>query len=173
MADVTNLRSPAEAGLSKLFETARQSFASDATIAREEAFRFFEATGLPSRRVEALFTKRRAERGVHVLPERLWARAAQVLRRGECVALMVDRPGEAHGRRAAASRSAGDTAGSVACRRSSATSPPSDSGRDGRPSWCSIVTPSSSRKREGCSPSSSGDRTAVTTSRRRARVHAT
>jgi Fe-S cluster assembly protein SufD len=53
MADVTNLRSPAEAGLSKLFETARQSFASDATIAREEAFRFFEATGLPSRRVEA------------------------------------------------------------------------------------------------------------------------
>lgn len=53
MADVTNLRSPAEAGLSKLFETARRSFASDTTIAREEAFRFFEATGLPSRRVEA------------------------------------------------------------------------------------------------------------------------
>lgn len=53
MADVTNLRSPAEAGLSKLFETARQSFASETAIAREEAFRFFEATGLPSRRVEA------------------------------------------------------------------------------------------------------------------------
>ncbi len=53
MADITNLRSPAEAGLSKLFEAARQSFASEAAIAREEAFRFFEATGLPSRRVEA------------------------------------------------------------------------------------------------------------------------
>ncbi len=53
MADVTKLRSPAEAGLSKLFETARQSFASEAAISREEAFRFFEATGLPSRRVEA------------------------------------------------------------------------------------------------------------------------
>jgi Fe-S cluster assembly protein SufD len=53
MADVTNLRSPAEAGLSKLFESARQSFASETAIAREEAFRFFEATGLPSRRVEA------------------------------------------------------------------------------------------------------------------------
>ncbi|MGV7029709.1 SufB/SufD family protein [Methylobacterium symbioticum] len=53
MADITNLRSPAEAGLSKLFEAARQGFASEAAIAREEAFRFFEATGLPSRRVEA------------------------------------------------------------------------------------------------------------------------
>ena len=53
MAGVTNLRSPAEAGLSKLFESARQSFASETAIAREEAFRFFEATGLPSRRVEA------------------------------------------------------------------------------------------------------------------------
>ena len=53
MADITNLRSPAETGLSKLFEAARQSFASEEAIAREEAFRFFEATGLPSRRVEA------------------------------------------------------------------------------------------------------------------------
>ena len=53
MADITNLRSPAEAGLSKLFEAARRSFASEEAIAREEAFRFFEATGLPSRRVEA------------------------------------------------------------------------------------------------------------------------
>ena len=53
MADVTNLRSPAEAGLSKLFEAGRKSFASETAIAREEAFRFFEATGLPSRRVEA------------------------------------------------------------------------------------------------------------------------
>ncbi|MEG9500579.1 MAG: SufD family Fe-S cluster assembly protein [Methylorubrum extorquens] len=53
MADVTNLRSPAEAGLSKLFESARKGFASEQAISREEAFRFFEATGLPSRRVEA------------------------------------------------------------------------------------------------------------------------
>ena len=53
MADVTNLRSPAEAGLSKLFESSRKAFASDQAISREEAFRFFEATGLPSRRVEA------------------------------------------------------------------------------------------------------------------------
>ena len=69
MADVTNLRSPAEAGLSKLFETARQSFASDATIAREEAFRFFEATGLPSRRVEAFkYTDLRAAISEAALP---------------------------------------------------------------------------------------------------------
>ena len=60
MAGVTNLRSPAEAGLSKLFESARQSFASETAIAREEAFRFFEATGLPSRReIGHLRTRRR------------------------------------------------------------------------------------------------------------------
>ena len=53
MADITNLRTSAETGLSSLFEAARQSFASEATISREEAFKFFEATGLPSRRVEA------------------------------------------------------------------------------------------------------------------------
>src|ERR1700712_2008961 len=53
MADITNLRSPAEAGLSKLFESARRSFATEEAIAREEAFRFFEATGLPSPRDEA------------------------------------------------------------------------------------------------------------------------
>ncbi|MGU3538142.1 SufB/SufD family protein [Methylobacterium sp. A54F] len=53
MADITNLRSPAEAGLSKLFEASRRSFAAEETISREEAFKFFEATGLPSRRVEA------------------------------------------------------------------------------------------------------------------------
>jgi KDO2-lipid IV(A) lauroyltransferase len=59
----------------------------------------------PSRWVEALFQRRRAERGVHVLPERpRWAHAAQALRRGECVALMVDRSGDSIGRRAAASR---------------------------------------------------------------------
>jgi Fe-S cluster assembly protein SufD len=44
MADIQNLRTSAETGLSNLFEAA---------IAREEAFRFFEAAGLPSRRVEA------------------------------------------------------------------------------------------------------------------------
>src|SRR3954471_22256588 len=53
MADVTNLRTPAEAGLTKLFEVARMKFPSGASIAREEAFRYFEAMGLPSRRVEA------------------------------------------------------------------------------------------------------------------------
>ena len=53
MGAITNLRSPAESGLSTLFEAARQSFATEEKIAREEAFRFFEATGLPTRRVEA------------------------------------------------------------------------------------------------------------------------
>ena len=53
MADIQNLRTSAETGLSSLFESARKSFASEEAIAREEAFRFFEATGLPSRRVEA------------------------------------------------------------------------------------------------------------------------
>ncbi|WP_132257429.1 Fe-S cluster assembly protein SufD [Methylobacterium segetis] len=53
MADVTNLRTPAETGLSKLFEVARMKFPTGVSIAREEAFRYFEAMGLPSRRVEA------------------------------------------------------------------------------------------------------------------------
>ncbi|WP_375457494.1 SufD family Fe-S cluster assembly protein [uncultured Methylobacterium sp.] len=53
MADIANLRTSAETGISNLFETARKGFGSDTTIAREEAFRFFEAAGLPSRRVEA------------------------------------------------------------------------------------------------------------------------
>ncbi|GLS44145.1 SufB/SufD family protein [Methylobacterium brachythecii] len=53
MADIKNLRTSAETGLSKLFETTRQSLATHEQIAREEAFKFFEATGLPSRRVEA------------------------------------------------------------------------------------------------------------------------
>ncbi|GEP06717.1 Fe-S cluster assembly protein SufD [Methylobacterium oxalidis] len=53
MADVTNLRTPAEAGLTKLFEVARMKFPTGVSIAREEAFRYFEAVGLPSRRVEA------------------------------------------------------------------------------------------------------------------------
>ncbi len=52
MADL-NLPTSAESGLSKLFESSRKAFASEEAIAREEAFRFFEATGLPSRRVEA------------------------------------------------------------------------------------------------------------------------
>ncbi|GEP11337.1 SufB/SufD family protein [Methylobacterium gnaphalii] len=53
MADITNLRTSAETGLSNLFEAARKSFATEEKISREEAFKFFEATGLPSRRVEA------------------------------------------------------------------------------------------------------------------------
>ena len=53
MAEIANLRTPAESGLSNLFEAARKSFASEEAIAREEAFKYFEATGLPSRRVEA------------------------------------------------------------------------------------------------------------------------
>lgn len=53
MADVKNLRTGAETGLSALFEAGRKSFATEEAIGREEAFRFFEATGLPSRRVEA------------------------------------------------------------------------------------------------------------------------
>lgn len=53
MAEIQNLRTSAETGLSSLFEAARKGFASEEAIAREEAFRFFEAAGLPSRRVEA------------------------------------------------------------------------------------------------------------------------
>ena len=53
MADIKNLRTSAETGLSSLFESARKGFGSEGAIAREEAFRFFEAAGLPSRRVEA------------------------------------------------------------------------------------------------------------------------
>ncbi|MDP4023839.1 SufD family Fe-S cluster assembly protein [Methylobacterium sp. NEAU 140] len=53
MADIANLRTAAETGLSSLFEAGRKSFATEEAIGREEAFKFFEATGLPSRRVEA------------------------------------------------------------------------------------------------------------------------
>jgi Fe-S cluster assembly protein SufD len=52
MADITTLRTAAETGLSKLFEVRRLKLPGSA-IAREEAFRFFEAAGLPHRRVEA------------------------------------------------------------------------------------------------------------------------
>ena len=79
--------------------------------------------------------------------------------------------------RAAASRRGSGWPGSETVRRSSATRPASDSGRRGRPdSWRTRDSPvgkSSWRKRDGCSPSSSGDATAVTSSRRRARVQAT
>ena len=75
---------------------------------------------------------------------------------------------------AAARRSSSGSLGSAAVRRSSATTPASDSGRRGRPCRCSgSPAPSSSRNRDGCSPSSSGEATAVTTRRRRARVAAT
>ena len=70
-------------------------------------------------------------------------------------------------------RSGSLVAGSATVRRSSLTRPAIDSGRGGRPSTSSTVTPSSSRNRDGCSPSSSGEATAVTTSRSRARVQAT
>ena len=53
MAEIENPRTSAETGLSSLFETARKGFASEQAISREEAFRFFEAAGLPNRRVEA------------------------------------------------------------------------------------------------------------------------
>ena len=53
MADITPLRTAAETGLSKLFEATRMKYPTGVSIAREEAFKFFEATGLPSRRVEA------------------------------------------------------------------------------------------------------------------------
>ncbi|WP_375464649.1 SufD family Fe-S cluster assembly protein [uncultured Methylobacterium sp.] len=53
MADVKNLRTAAETGFAKLFEVARMKFPTGVGLAREEAFRFFEAAGLPSRRVEA------------------------------------------------------------------------------------------------------------------------
>ena len=51
----------------------------------------------------------------------------------------------------------GWSSGSAAVRRSSLTRPPSDSVRAGRPSTFSTLTPSSSRNRDGWSPSSSGD----------------
>ncbi len=82
-------------------------------------------------------------------------------------------PARRASRRAAAARRPGVVPGSATVRRSSLTRPASDSGRDGRPSTFSIVTPSSARNRDGCSPSSSADATAVTTSRDRARVQAT
>lgn len=53
MAEIKNLRTSAETGLSSLFEAARKSFATEEAIQREEAFKVFEAAGLPSRRVEA------------------------------------------------------------------------------------------------------------------------
>ena len=82
-------------------------------------------------------------------------------------------PASRRNRTAAACRSGSLVAGSARVRRSSATRPSIDSGRLGRPMIGSMLTPSSSRKREGCSPSSSGEATAVTTSRSRARVAAT
>ena len=53
MADVATPRTSAETGLTRLFEVARMKYPTGVSIAREEAFRFFEALGLPSRRVEA------------------------------------------------------------------------------------------------------------------------
>jgi hypothetical protein len=82
-------------------------------------------------------------------------------------------PASRTNRRAAAARSAAPALGSTRVRRSSLTSPARDSGRSGRPVTASTGTPSSSRNRDGCSPSSSKDATAVTTSRCRARVQAT
>ncbi|MFE1601680.1 Fe-S cluster assembly protein SufD [Methylobacterium sp. ID0610] len=52
MAEITTLRTAAETALSKLFEVRRMKLPGSG-IAREEAFRFFEAAGLPHRRVEA------------------------------------------------------------------------------------------------------------------------
>ncbi|MBX9931182.1 MAG: Fe-S cluster assembly protein SufD [Methylobacterium sp.] len=53
MAEITPLRSPAETGLAKLFEATKMRYPTGVSIAREEAFRYFEAVGLPTRRVEA------------------------------------------------------------------------------------------------------------------------
>ncbi|POR40336.1 Fe-S cluster assembly protein SufD [Methylobacterium sp. V23] len=53
MADITSLRTAAETGLSKLFEATKMKYPTGVSIAREEAFRYFEAVGLPTRRVEA------------------------------------------------------------------------------------------------------------------------
>ncbi|WP_026190686.1 SufB/SufD family protein [Methylobacterium sp. WSM2598] len=52
MAEITPLRNAAETGLAALFQVRRLKLPGSA-IAREEAFRFFEAAGLPHRRVEA------------------------------------------------------------------------------------------------------------------------
>ena len=54
MADVTNLRTGAETGLSALFEAGRKSFATEEAIGREEAFKFYE-TALGGK-IEALLT---------------------------------------------------------------------------------------------------------------------
>ncbi|KQP05955.1 Fe-S cluster assembly protein SufD [Methylobacterium sp. Leaf99] len=53
MADITPLRTAAETGLTKLFEATKMKYPTGVSIAREEAFRYFEAVGLPTRRVEA------------------------------------------------------------------------------------------------------------------------
>ncbi|MFD0937270.1 Fe-S cluster assembly protein SufD, partial [Methylobacterium trifolii] len=53
MAEIAKLRTSAETGLTRLFEVARTKHVPGTPIAREEAFRTFEALGLPTRRVEA------------------------------------------------------------------------------------------------------------------------
>lgn len=53
MAGITPLRTPAETGLTRLFEATKMKYPTGVSIAREEAFRYFEAVGLPTRRVEA------------------------------------------------------------------------------------------------------------------------
>ena len=85
----------------------------------------------------------------------------------------ISSPARRASRRAAARRRASLVSGSATVRRSSLTRPASDSGRAGLPTTFSMVTPSSARNRDGCSPSSSAEATAVTTSRERARVQAT
>ena len=49
MADITPLRTAAETGLTKLFEATKMKYPTGVSIAREEAFRYFEAVGLPTR----------------------------------------------------------------------------------------------------------------------------
>ena len=51
MAEITVMRTPAEAGLSQQFETAKAGLPGDATR-REQAFRLVAERGLPHRRIE-------------------------------------------------------------------------------------------------------------------------
>lgn len=73
----------------------------------------------------------------------------------------------------AAARSAGDAASSIATRRSRATNPSREAVNRGRPDLTSVATFKSATNRLGCRPESVPESIAVTTTRRRALVHAT
>ncbi|CAB4672051.1 unannotated protein [freshwater metagenome] len=73
----------------------------------------------------------------------------------------------------AAACTEGELISSIATCRRRATKPSSEAVKRGRPDLDSASTPSAAMKRLGCGPASVPDAMAVTTTRWRARVHAT